>query len=546
MVKGLPSEWGSCFRTVSLEDGLSALSYWENTIAVGCWNSDIITLDAITGSQMAVLSGHTDWVECVIFSSDGRSLASGSDDKTVKLWDVQTGGVIKTFYGHKGYVYSVSISGDCTRIVSGSRDCTIHLWDIQTGESIHTIKQWRPVDYACFYPMDPQHIISISGKKVRECDISSQQMSSLYHATSLAFSPDYTQLALCFGEVVAVQNFNSGEIAAQFNVAGVKIRHCCFSPDGKLIAAAAEKTAYVWSITGSDCCLVETFVGHTKDIQALVFLSPSSLISASGDRSVKFWQIGALSENKTVTDPESAPLTLPLIQSVSLQAGAGIAISSDKAGVVKTWDLSTGLCKASYQSPVGDRRRRDVQLIDSRLVTVWYEDSKIQIWDTSNDKLLRALDIPQLDPCGIRISGDGSKVFCLAEKSIQAWSIETGEHVGKIESERFNYLDPFRMGGSRIWIQLKDLSTQGWDFGTSSASHVPSSIASTERPLLDITGTYLPAGKPFQIKISGKVVFELSGKHENPREVWWDGQYLIAGYYSGELLILDFHHMYPK
>jgi WD40 repeat protein len=101
------------------------LSYWENTVAVGCRNSDIITLDAITGSQMAVLSGHTSWVRCVTFSSDGGSLASGSDDRTVKLWDMQTGGVVKTFHGHNDYVYSVSISGDCTRIASGSLDCTI-------------------------------------------------------------------------------------------------------------------------------------------------------------------------------------------------------------------------------------------------------------------------------------------------------------------------------------------------------------------------------------------------------------------------------------
>ena len=524
------------------------LSYWENIIAVGRWNPNIITLDVITGSQVAVLSGHTDVVRCVTFSSDGRLLASGSDDKTVKLWDVQTGGVIKTFHGHNDDVYSVSISGDCTRIVSGSRDCTIHLWDIQAGESIHTIKQQSPVVYACFHPMDPQHIISISGSKVWEWDINSQQTSSSYDATSLAFSPDYTQLALCCGEVVAVHNFNSGEIVAQSNVNGETICCCCFSPDGKFIAAAAGKTVWVWNITGSDCCLVETFVGHTEGIQALAFLSPSSLISASWDESVKFWQINALSEDKTATDSESAPLTLFPIHSVSLQAGAGIAISSDRAGVVKTWDLSTGLCKASYQTPVGDCCWRDVQLIGSRLVMVWYTGSQIQIWDISKDELLQAVDIPQfLYLCGIRISGDGSKVFCLTRTSIQAWSIETGEHVGKKELERLGYLDPLQTGGSKILVQFGNRSAQGYDFGTSSSSLVPSSIGPTERPLLDfINGTWWQTSKPSQITTSRKEVLELSGKYAGPSEVRWDGQYLIAGYDSGELLILDFHLMYPK
>jgi WD40 repeat protein len=104
------------------------------------WGGDIIILDAITGSQMAVLSGHT-WVNCLTFSSDGKSLVSGSDDKTVKLWDMQTGGVVKTFHGHTQWVWSVSISADHTRIASGSGDHTICLWDIQTGECLCTIQQ---------------------------------------------------------------------------------------------------------------------------------------------------------------------------------------------------------------------------------------------------------------------------------------------------------------------------------------------------------------------------------------------------------------------
>jgi hypothetical protein len=157
----------------------------------------------------------------------------------------------------------------------------------------------------------------------------------------------------------------------------------------------------------------------------------------------------------------------------------------------------------------------------------------------------------QLNSEGLRISGDGTRVFCLTETLIQAWSIDTGEHMGKMELELGGnwYLDPLQMNGSRLWIRLGDLSTQGWDFGTPSSSLAPSSIGSTSRPLLDfIGGAYWQTSWPPWIKdsISGKEVFQLSGRHARPEEVQWDGQYLIAGYDSGELLILDFHHMYPK
>ena len=423
VVKGLLSEWGSCFRTVSLSSIPITLSYWENIIAVGCEHSDIIILDAITGSQIAVLSGHTKQVRCITFSSDGRSLASGSDDKTVKLWDVQTGGVIKTFHGHNHYVYSVSISGDYTRIVSGYEDYTICMWDIQTGECIHTIKQQNILQYAIFSPTDPQYIILMSGGKVWKWDFNSQQISTLFDAISLAFSPTYysqlafssdcTQFALCNGQAIAVQNFNSGVTIAQPIIASGTTNYCCFSPDGKFLAAAAGETTYlsvyVWDISSTDCCLVGIFAGHTGDINALAF-SSSSLISASSDGSVKFWQTATPATHWTVTGSESL-LTPSPIQSVSLQAGAGIAISSDEAGTVKTWDLSSGLCKSSFQTPVNDCPWRDVQLIGSRLVIVWYKNGQIYIWDANKNESLWTVDSPLIGLVGLRISGDGTKFF---------------------------------------------------------------------------------------------------------------------------------------
>ena len=141
MVKGLPAGWGTCSRTVTFYWKPWALTCWKDTIAVGLGSGDIVTLDEITAVQTAILSGHTDWVNSLAFFPDGASLVSGSNDKTIILWDVQTGGVVKTFYGHTDCVYSVSISADCTTIASGSKDKTIRLWNIQTEECHHVIVQ---------------------------------------------------------------------------------------------------------------------------------------------------------------------------------------------------------------------------------------------------------------------------------------------------------------------------------------------------------------------------------------------------------------------
>ena len=99
-VRGLLIGWGKCSHTVLLDDYTRTLSYHNNTIAISSKCGDIIILNAITGSQIAIFSGHTEPVNSVVFSVDGTLLVSGGDDKTVKLWDVQTGGVIKTFSSH--------------------------------------------------------------------------------------------------------------------------------------------------------------------------------------------------------------------------------------------------------------------------------------------------------------------------------------------------------------------------------------------------------------------------------------------------------------
>ena len=546
MVKGLPAEWGTCSRTAALGAQPLALTCWKETVAVGVRSGRIHLLDAITGSQVAVLSGHTGGVTSVTFSADGTSLVSGSGDKTLKLWDVQTGGVVKTFHGHTDWVYSVSISSNHTTIASGSEDKTICLWDIQTGECHHIINQEQKVYYVSFSPTNPQHLISVSGGVVWQWDIDGHQIDPTYKGYHAAFSPDGTHLVLCEGkEVVVIQNSGSGAIVVKFP-ADSDSEYCRFSPDGRLVAVAAGATVYIWDITSSDPCLIGTFTGHTSNIKSLTFSSSSSLISASQDQSVKFWQIGASSTDLVAGNPESTPLTSTSIESVSLQAENGIAISSHLDGVVKVWDISTGLCNVSFQTPAKVRNSRDAQMIDGSLIVVWLREEGIHVWNTNQGKLLQVVKAEWRGARDLRISGDGNKVFLLKDKSIQAWFLWTGEAVGKVELEDESYLNLFCMGGSRVGVRFSNSLTQGWDFGTSGSSPVPLPNTSSGGPHLElIGGAYWRYGAPPWIKDTGtgKEVFQLSGRYAAPNDVQWDGRYLVAGYRSGEILIVDFIQM---
>ena len=537
MVQGLPAGWGTCSRTVSLSSCILDLSFWNNTIAAGSECGDIIFLDAVTGSQTAVLSGHTDQLNSLTFSPDGKSLVSGSNDKTVKLWDVQTGGVVKTFHGHYKQVWSVSISADYARIASGASDGTIHLWDIQTEECHCIIKQQSPVFHVSFSPKDPQHLLSISNDKVWQWDINGHQAGPTYDGSNIAFSPDGTQFVTCNKTAVVVQNSSSGVIVALF----YGDAQCyCFSPNGKYIAYAAESNACIWDIASSEPHHIETFIGHTGDITSLAFSSSSSLISASYDGSVKFWQIGA--PGSVSADPKSTFLTSNTIESITLQGKDGIIITSDPDGVVRTWDILTGLCKASFQTPAKASQKRDVQLINSKLIFVWYANRKINIWDAERGILLPKVKGPRYLK-DLKISGDGSRVFCLGLDDIRVWSIQTGEVIGKIKLKFIQDMRYLNVDGSRVWAHHSDSAVRGWDFGILGSS--PVQLPSIPPDRLHPNGVVLwdTGLSIIKDKIAGKVLFQLPKRYGKPVDVQWNSQYLVAYFIPTKVLVLDFSHM---
>ena len=535
VVKGLSIGWGVCSQTTLLSSRTLSLSHHGNSIAVGSQSGDIIILDAITGSQSAVLSGHTEEVNCVVFSSDGTSLVSGGDDKTIKLWDIQTGGVVKTFLGHSEGVWSVSTSADFTTIASGSYDKRIHLWNIQTGECYHTIQQQQIVFYVMISPKGLQHLISISDRKVWQWDANGCLIRPPFDGYHVSFSSDGAQFASCFEKTITVHNSNSGAITTQFQVTD-NAHRCCFSPDNKFIVVAVNITAYWWDITTSEPQLVETFICHTKMITSLIFSSSTTLISASEDNSVKFWQIGAQSTDQALIDLKSTSVPSAPIKSVALQSKEGIAIICDLDGVIASWDISSGICKTSSQTPTNPSCMRDAQVVNGGLIIVWHIDEKIHAWDAENGELLWEVDLPWSTIDDLRISGDRSRVFALYDSSIWAWSLQTGEVVWKMETECWGDSESLIVDGSKVWVRGIGSNCKGWDFGIPGST--PMEFPNT--PMLPSPSRlWDPKQASIKNSATGEVVFQLSRSFTKPVKVQCDDSYLVAGYQSGEILILD-------
>ncbi|KAL9095987.1 MAG: hypothetical protein Q9163_006480, partial [Psora crenata] len=202
------------------------------------------------------LAGHSDWVLAIAFSPDGKQIASGSSDKTIKLWDAIIGDLQKTLAGHSDWVCAIAFSPDGKQIASGSDDKTIKLWDATTG--------------------DLQKTLAGHSHWVR----------------AIAFSPDGKQIASGSNDkTIKLWDATTGDL--QKTLAGYShwVQAIAFSPDGKQIASGSDdKTIKLWdAITGD---LQKTLAGHSDWVCAIAF-SPDGkqIASGSNDETIKLWDV---------------------------------------------------------------------------------------------------------------------------------------------------------------------------------------------------------------------------------------------------------------
>ena len=566
VVKGCPDKWGTCSRVVPFDHFPEALACHKDIVVVGLSSGDVITLDTITGTRRSVFSGHTDGVACLVFSLDGTLLASGSKDDTVMLRDIQTGGVIKTFRSDTHRPCSVSMSPDAITIASGSHNNAIFLWDIRTGECHHIVErcftgqEGRAVTCVYFIPETPGQLMAASeAGLVQQFDIDGSEIGSSTSGDHVAFSSDGSRFVLSEGGSPVVRNSGSGTIVAFLPSIIRSLDRYCLSTSGEFAVGVSNTTAYVWDITNPAARLVETFALHDSNISSLVF--SSCLISASSDKSVRFWEVGGSSPNQVTMKKRPATHASTGVTSLILQAEERTVITIDSDGVIGLWDLSTGLRKIFFQAfEVDGGYASDARLVNGVLTIAFYgRDStwKITTWDVEKEEKLQTVVLPlgiHIHGRGLRISGDGTRVFGLDTRRIQTWSTSNGAGTGVIPFEwpSHSYPSSFILDGSRLWIRSENSPAQGWDLRNPRSPPLPlSDMPSDERRLdfirVDDTNELDTSPTRIEDTVTRKEVFRLPERFAQPSVAQWDGRYLVAAYSgTGELLILDFVHMIPQ
>ncbi|MER5732076.1 helix-turn-helix domain-containing protein [Streptomyces sp. NPDC002138] len=391
-------------------------------IASGSSDTTVRLWDVATRSLVAILRGHTGPVTSVAFSPDGLRLATSSADGTVRLWDAGARRITATLTGHHGSVRSVAFSPDGRALASGGVDHTVRLWNLPDG-TVRTVLTG--------------HEDAVMG---------------------VAFSPDGATVASA-GADRTVRLWSTG---AERQVALLadhtdQVLGVAFSPDGRtLVSCGADRTVRLWDLPAGTVRAVLT--GHGDDVNAVAFTrGGDTLVSASGDGTVKLW------------DPVTRKVITTLsghtdyVQAIAAGPGEQLATGGFDQSVV-LWDPGRSALAArpfaeSWQSAYSP---------DGRLLAAAAADGTVRIWDTAHRRLVNTLTGLGGSAFAVAFSPDGRLVAAAgADRTVRLWETATGKPSGTLTGHTGSvFALAFAPDGRTLASASADRTVALWDVGS--------------------------------------------------------------------------------
>ncbi|KAK6706721.1 hypothetical protein SNK05_010600 [Fusarium graminearum] len=381
--------WDACLLTLeghSSSVSSVVFSHDLKKVASGSWDKTIRIWDAETGECERVLEGHSNFINSVVFSYDSKKVASGSDDNTIRIWNAETGECERVLKGHSSLVNSVVFSHDSKKVASGSYDQTIRIWDAKTGKCEQELK-------------------GHSGR-----------------VYSVVFSHDSKKVALASNDkTIRIWNVETGECERELKGHSGWVNSVVFSHDLKKVASGSyDKTIRIWNAETGECERV--LEGHSDDVRSVVFSHDSKKVaSGSWDRTIRIWN-AETGEYERELKGHSSWVNSVVFSHNSKKVASG---SSDKT--IRIWDAETGECERVLKGHSGGVNSV-VFSHNSKKVASGSDDKTIRIWNVETGECKRVLEGHSSWVYSVVFSHDSKKVASGSnDETIRIWDAETGE-----------------------------------------------------------------------------------------------------------------------
>jgi WD40 repeat protein/serine/threonine protein kinase len=375
-----------------------------------------------------VLQGHADRINSVVFSRDGRQLASGSADKTVKLWNPARSEPTRSFKGHTDQVLQVAFSPDGTQIASASADETIKLWHTSFRRDTRTLASHTTgVTCAAISP-DGKRIVSGSSTpapKLWDAVAGKEQVDNLLgwlvlrqhsqRIAGVAFSPDGKRFATAsWDKTLKVWDAVTLGVVHVLEGHDDQVLAVAFSPDGKQIASGSrDATVKLWDAeTGME---LSTLRGHAAAVSSVAFRPDSALlVSAGHDRVLKLWDVATRRNLHTFEGHTDA------VESVAFHPGGKQFVSGSKDLTLRLWDAETG------ESRTLSGHTGDVTSVafspDGKRIASGSQDLTLKLWDPTTGSGTLTLTGHEATVMCVAFSPDGKWILSGSEdKTLRIW-----------------------------------------------------------------------------------------------------------------------------
>ncbi|KAF3890763.1 CHAT domain-containing protein [Tolypothrix bouteillei VB521301] len=367
------------------------------------------------GELVKTITGHQDNVTSITFSPDGKTLASSSDDKTIKIWS-RDGELLKTITGHGGGVTRVTFSPDGKTLASSSDDKTIKIWS-RDGRLLKTLIGHNDTVTSVAFSPDGKTLASSSKDKTikiwsRDGRLLKTLIGHNDAVTCITFSPDGKILASGGkNSTIKIWHLENGK-SETWNGHKSLVASLSFSPDGKtLVSASWDNDIKIWNLTGK---VVTTFSGYTQRFFSASF-SPDgkTIVSASGDNTIKVWCVEC-------QQPQILKKHTGAIASISVNRDSRMFASASDDSTILLWSSSGQLLHTL-------RGHHDVVISvvfspDGQTLASGSKDKTVKLWNR-NGQLLQTFVGHNDAISSVSFSPDNQTIASgSADKTIKLWS----------------------------------------------------------------------------------------------------------------------------